>query len=292
MSAVEQQLALLVDQCNALDLHAIQFCTDEIRQIAGEVPQRWQMGRKSMRTMVMYSAMAATYPCEVLPLSLSLDATINLLDDILDDILSRRERGHRILELLRVMGWFNAQQLPPHLQQRVAVYFTQCIGIVLGENVYVDQMKTLSSMDDLVATTRHCYDAKSLDVDIFAELPLFAAFGHASDGLVSLARYYRALFLMNKDLHDRVRDMENQTETPILLMVQRAPERLQPFLRALADTYMQSAARVSLPDDPLQRQVAAALREMIQGEYACMTAHNMADTDVVPMVQKVVVAYS
>ena len=228
--------------------------------------QRWRTGRKTVRTQIAMRFIP-DYPQEVLELSLALDAIINLLDDLLDELLAGKQKAAYILEFVRVLALFNHLHVPPEYQERIADYFNKGIGIVVAEIVYREKMKATDDFDDRLLYARQCYDAKGLVMDIFVELPLLALFGPEAplQEVVPLARLHRAVSLLHKDFDDIAHDRENGTETPMVILADEGEERLRESLRLLLKHYRQRSEMLA-PDGTLvdiKERIRALIRQEI-----------------------------
>ncbi len=242
-------------------------------QASQSLTQRWRTGRKTVRTQIA-RMLIPDYPRDVLELSLAVDAIINLLDDLLDELLAEEQKAAYILEFVRVLALFNHLHVPPEYQERIADYFNKCIGIVVAEIVYREKMKATDDFGDRLSYALQCYDAKSLDMDVFMELPLVELLESAQmvDDLVAFTRIHRAVALIRKDFHDLSHDKENHTETPIVLLSYEGREALGRYMEAMIAHY---AARNQKPQgagDALFSRIAANIHELIAQELAAARA--------------------
>lgn len=211
---------------------------DLLSQSSKNLTGKWQTGRKVVRTQIA-RMLIPSYPSCVTKLSLTIDAIINLLDELLDEILLVEQKAVYILEMVRVLSLLNHLEAPPRFQRRIASYFNKCICIVIPEVLYKDKIRAASSFDERLEYSIHCYDAKSLDMDVFMELPLVELYGEDErvDALVSSARIHRAVALINKDYRDLQHDRENDTETPLVLLAAEGEEQLRVYLNAMMGHY-------------------------------------------------------
>ncbi len=240
---------------------------EALQMSAGHLVRYWQMGRKVLRTRIAQE-MIPGYPASVLNLSLMLDATINVLDDLLDELLTKEEKGIYILEMARILAIYNQLDIPAPLRERIAAYFNKCICIVLPEIVYKERLKATRDFDRRLVYAEQCYDSKSLDMDIFVELPLLEMFGPdvPIQGVVSLARVHRAVSLLHKDLADLEHDRTNHTETPLVILAEEGEEQLRRYLQELLARYRRRSEQDHRGDGnfaPFTRRIQAMIREEI-----------------------------
>jgi hypothetical protein len=132
LSTIEDNLKEVNDiliQLNISNIPIEQF-EGILYQSSNRLTERWRTGRKTVRTQIA-RMLIPNYPKSVLHISLAIDAIINLLDDLLDEILVDEQKASYILEMVRVLALFNHLQVAPRFQTRIAEYFNKCICIGL-----------------------------------------------------------------------------------------------------------------------------------------------------------------
>ena len=189
-----------------------------IRRAAGNLTEKWRRGRKTLRTEVAYRALRG-YPDSTLNTSLTLDAMINLLDDIYDEALGKEEMALYIVELIRTIANMN------HLVEdgeRTAMerYFNKILVIAFSEMHYRTRIKESVSYEEKLSSVIKCYEVKSTDMDVFIELPLRAKGldDETTSRYTRLGRVHRAVSIIVKDLDDLEHDVEAGEETPVVLL--------------------------------------------------------------------------
>ncbi len=243
--------------------------SEPINLSAGALVERWLVGRKTVRTSYA-QMMIPGYPESVLSLSLLLDAIINILDDLLDEVLIQEQRATYILELVRILAVYNHLSISDSLRQRIATYFNKCICIVISESIFRDKIREAKNSEKKIDYTIQCYDVKSIDMDIFIELPLIALHGARIrlNEILQLARVHRAIALIKKDFQDIEHDMKNGTETPIFLLSREGSEELKQYMMKLFKHYK----RVSLETDIEATEILVGceqnIRKLINFELA------------------------
>lgn len=180
---------------------------------------KWKSGRKSLRTEIAVKVLPK-YPSAVLKTSLMIDAIINLLDDNLDELMTKEERVLNIVELVRATAIFNQQPASNEIKQRISGYFNKVLCIGISEILYGGKIKASGDFSQQLQYLIQCYDCKSLVTDIFFELPLLELYGNDKriKDIVSLARIHRAVHQIKKDYRDLEWDIKNHTETPIIIL--------------------------------------------------------------------------
>jgi len=216
--------------------------------------QKWENGRKTLRTLSAYEILPE-YPMEVLNISITLDAIINLLDDILDELMTKQERGLYIIELIRILSFINREKLSNELNSKISEYFNKIICIAIPEIAYKDMLKNTDTYAKRLDLAIQCYNCKSTDMDIFMELPLIQLHGNTSEvrDIVRLSRIQRAVGLIRKDYNDLERDRDNETETPLLILSEENNNELKKYIDDMFSYYLDNATNLceKISDDDL-----------------------------------------
>ncbi len=231
-----------------------------IRRAAGNLTEKWRRGRKTLRTEVAYRALRG-YPDSTLNTSLTLDAMINLLDDIYDEALGKEEMALYIVELIRTIANMN------HLVEdgeRTAMerYFNKILVIAFSEMHYRTRIKESVSYEEKLSSVIKCYEVKSTDMDVFIELPLRAKGldDETTSMYTRLGRVHRAVSIIVKDLDDLEHDVEAGEETPVVLLFR---ERDGSAKRALDDCVKHFEDMA----EGVWKRVPAGHREVGEGLY-------------------------
>ena len=162
------------------------------------------------------------YPMDSLNLSISIDAMINIFDDLIDENLERQTKNYYFLEIFRMLANYHYQASNENLRFHMGNYFNKLIMIASLEKHFYDSIKNEKRDDNVLKTTTHIYDIRSLDIDIFIEIPLLASDTiRFKDDVLKVARIYRVLELLKKDILDIEHDIENGLETLITIFWDR-----------------------------------------------------------------------
>lgn len=215
-----------------------------IRRAAGNLTEKWRRGRKTLRTEVAYRALSG-YPDSTLNTSLTLDAVINLLDDIYDEALGKEEMAFYIVELIRAIA--NMEHLvEDEVRAAVERYFNKILVIAFSEMHYRTGIKEPVSYEEKLSSVIGCYEAKSTDMDVFIELPLRAK-GldiETTSRYMQLGRVHRAVSIIVKDLEDLEHDAEAGEETPVVLLFREGDETAKRVLDDCVRHFEDVAERV------------------------------------------------
>lgn len=248
---------------------------DQFREIlltsSKNLTSQWHTGRKVIRTGIA-KVLIPGYPDNVLRLSLSVDAMINLLDDLLDEIMEKEQTAMYILEIVRIFAIFNQLEAPPQLQRKIASYFNKCIGIVIPEIIYKEKIKAAEDFEQKVGISFQCYNAKSMVMDIFMELPLIELFDDRNvDKIVEFARIHRAVALINKDFNDLEHDKFNETETPLVLLSYEGEENLKRYMLTLMELYQKRAAKFISSETRDFEKIISNIQSLVAQEIDVVT---------------------
>jgi predicted nucleic acid-binding protein len=139
-------------------------------QSARNLTKKWIAGEKYLRTKYARDAIPE-YPKEAFKLSLLLDANINLMDDLLDETLSREERALYIVELLRVLALRDSYPIEDEVKTKISNYFNKIIFVAVSEQIFLEKMKDKED-EDFYEVAYEYFAGRSLDMDLFLEIPL------------------------------------------------------------------------------------------------------------------------
>lgn len=258
----------IVKQLQIMDTIPIEQFSSILNKTSQNLIDKWNMGRKSLRTEIAFKIIP-NYPTTVLKTSLTIDATINLLDDILDELMEKEERGLYIIELIRVLSIFNQQNISTEVQNKVSEYFNKILCIAIPEIIFKEKIKKAKDFNQRLHNSIQCYDCKSMDMDIFIELPLIEIFGNVKDidNVVALGRVHRAVCLVKKDLKDLKHDIKQNTETPIVVLSEVDKKELMRYISRMIEFYKNESKKISkkITDRNLQ-EIANGLQELILKE--------------------------
>ncbi len=226
---------------------------------------KWRSGRKVVRTIFAVKAFP-NYPNECLKISLYIDAMVNLLDDIFDELMSKYERSLHIVEFIKVMSLFFSELFREARSAEIAgamsKYLSKILCVAASEIHYGSRIREMSELDDIVEYSIKCYDYRAMDVDVFFEIPMIKLYGNVNPDLLSLARNFRAVNLILKDYRDIQHDIKNETFTPLVAIYRLGEDKLQKCLRELLDRYYnRSLAILNRADGVEFRNLFDMLRE-------------------------------
>ena len=125
----------IVKQLQIMDTIPVEQFSSTLNKTSQNLIDKWNTGRKTLRTEIAFKIIP-NYPTTVLKISLAIDAMINMLDDILDELMEKEERALHIIELIRVFAIFNQQNISTEVQHKISEYFNKILCIAIPEIIY------------------------------------------------------------------------------------------------------------------------------------------------------------
>ena len=208
-----------------------------------ELIEKWRTGKKYLRTLTAIKAFP-DYSSDSLNLSISIDAIINILDDLLDENLEKQAKTFYIVEIIRTLANYHYQKSNEALRHCIGNYFNKCIMIALLEKHFYDLLRNTKENDYILKYPTHIYDIRSLDIDVFIEIPLLASNTiQFKDDIIKVARTYRALELIKKDILDVEHDVDNGIDTIFTILWNRKNDLLK-SVNNLIELYLNRAGKI------------------------------------------------
>lgn len=198
----------------------------EIHTDLQEVVDNWEHRRKSLRTVPACNVY--TRECKqsvgtpIRRTLTSLDAIVNVLDDIIDT----RELSEELRIGLTVNAAFSAvlmaESCPDSLRAEAGdllrEYFTALFQVPLVERELFETMTEATNPQKRRDIAERIYAYRARDVDAFARLPsvVLGVSQETEQRLLSDLRAYRARRLLFKDISDVERDLSDGDITPLI----------------------------------------------------------------------------
>lgn len=231
---------------------------------AENIVSKWRKHRKMLRTKVVCDVIP-DYPARILKQSLLLDAMVNILDDLYDEPLQKEVNSLYIIELLRTLALFNRDGLRSYGDE-VSDYLNKLLCIAILERTYMGKIQNSSTFDEVLRYSIECYDVKSMDVDIFIELPLLemGVVAEQIAEVTGLLNVLRALHIIFKDLVDLEHDAFHGIETPIMIVSTKFGEESANFISKLVDHYVAQAEKRLLGGDGKVSEIVKNVKGLIK----------------------------
>jgi len=240
--------------------------------------QSWETGRKSFRTcpvLQVYEAVRDDPISDAVKRTLTgLNATINVLDDIIDTRNLEKPDKIKLTANVAFAGMLAFTNIPASQRDRVVdtiiQYLTELFQIPLVEARSLTAIQEATSIDEIVQASSTCYAYRSRDINAFATL---SGILHGMDDelLSQLAddlRVYRAHELIFKDITDIQVDLRDGDPTPIIAIIEHSshPRKVEHFITRIydqfeysnvsRDIYRQELRSLEREPDDLTEQIA------------------------------------
>lgn len=266
MNSIRKNLGRIapIAKHNFKDTNAVATLERILEASASNLTSKWASGRKYARTSFAIEAFP-NYPQEIVELSLTLDAMINILDDLLDEEIGKEPKTLYIVEMIRVLALYNSQSLSRPMLQAVSDYFCEILCIATTEGTYAKSIESADSFKNLVDSAIRLYDCLSLDFNIFVRLPLLKTCPEDStrkmEQIVELGKILRALTLIKKDLKDIEYDKAKGTRNGVVLIISKN-KKYATVIRAMIEHYQKRTKTETSRID--RRAIAEGFQKAIQ----------------------------
>jgi len=186
------------------------------------VINKWETGRKYTRTAFTQRAFDKKYPTKNLEISLAADAMVNLLDDLLDEKLSDKEKELYVVEFLRVFAIYSKNNIPS-LNNWMGDYMNKLITLAIAEQVYQNQILKEKELKELAQKSKELLTCRGVDIEIFVQIALSThkASNNVFDKMLNIARIFRGMNILKKDIHDIEHDIKIGNKTAVLLVLNK-----------------------------------------------------------------------
>jgi len=230
------------------DLDLIQRCDSILFSTPHHVSNKWSCYRKYVRTLFVKEAFSKFYPNKYLEISLYIDALVNILDDLLDEELNKQEKSLYVLELLRDFSLYHRKEIPRTIQNDVFHYFNKLLALAIAERHYINLIKKEESLEKIMNYSIKSFNLRSLDIDIFVEIALAGnniKNKMGGEKIKKIARIFRAINLIKKDINDIKYDKSHNLETVITIMASKKKKyNFQRYILNLIDYYSKSGKAI------------------------------------------------
>jgi hypothetical protein len=188
-----------------------------LKDTSEKVIDKWEKGEKYLRTEFVLQAFGKKYPEKMLEISVTTDAMINILDDIFDKDLKKKEKLFYILEYLRVFALYGLLNPKAEITHKMGNYIDKLITLALAEFEDIEKFSR-RSIDERIESFKDLLLLRSMDIDIFIEMALSNGDDKRMiDSIKRSGRVFRAINILKKDIHDIAEDIDQGQDTIVLL---------------------------------------------------------------------------
>lgn len=206
----------------------------------------WESGRKSIRTLPACNVYARhcerPVPESIMRTLTGLDATVNVLDDIIDTRDLTKQSKVTFTANAAFSAVLMLESCSPRSRDEIndilLEYFTALFQIPLVERKLFDQLREARSSSERRKAAENFYAYRSRDIDAFARLPA-TAMGVTADEeerFLRDLRAYRSRRLLFKDIRDVERDLDDDDITPVIHFL-RTCETTDGVVNAIEDLH-------------------------------------------------------
>lgn len=220
--------------------------TAGISTYLSEVVNRWNDGRKSLRTTpaanVYDRELHAPLDPSIIRVLVGVDAEVNVLDDIIDTKDLPTERRVALTANAAFASLLIADSAPPAHREAITTalreYFTALFQIPLVEARLLETMRDAATRTARLEASREIYAYRARDIDAFARIPALVAGldEQIEQRLLSDLRVYRAHRLLFKDIHDVSRDLADADMTPVVALL-TTHSSIEPIMSEVEQIY-------------------------------------------------------
>lgn len=220
--------------------------TAEVHTHLRELVKDWKSGRKSVRTLPVCEVYTRELgkPLEesLKELLTGLDASINVLDDIIDTQELTPEARIGLTVNAAFSAVLLAENCPSGVRDKVGNqlrdYFTALFQIPLVEQRLFASMENVETEDQRRQAAEQTYAYRSRDIDAFADIAAVVTDldSETKPRVRHDLRTYRARRLLFKDIHDVERDLRDDDMTPVIQLL-RHHETTDEIIAAVMDLY-------------------------------------------------------
>ena len=233
---------------------------DNMKASSESLTNRWKNNKKTLRTATVYE-LIPEIPRKTLKLSLFMDALVNILDDLNDEPPAQGASNHIVAEFLRVTSSLHG--LVSVKQNRlISRYLLKILRLANQERKMLQQMRTTTRIDELEDIAYECYKCRSIDMDIFYEIPLDLT---DITPILEAGRILRSVDILLKDMSDKSYDLDHGIESPLTILSQRNPIGMKEKIPNLLSRLGKDADRIQVnkenPHSALLGKIKQAVKQ-------------------------------
>ncbi|MWV40007.1 hypothetical protein [Natrialba sp. INN-245] len=221
--------------------------TAEIHTHLTEIVEDWETGRKSLRTIPVCNAYARQLEGPIddslKRLLTGLDASVNVLDDIIDTRELSPETRIALTTNVAFSSVLLAENCPSdrrnELAEELRDYFTILFQIPLVEQQLCSSLAQSNDQSEQRRAAEQMYAYRSRDIDGFVRISakFYDLDPKEMQQLLHDLRAYRCRHLLFKDIRDVKRDLVDEDLTPIIQLLQ-CHESIDDITNVIDDLYL------------------------------------------------------
>jgi hypothetical protein len=208
--------------------------------------ETWEDNEKSLRTapvIVAYEESGHGVQQSAREMLTGLDASINVLDDIIDTQDLGKQEKVELTANAAFSGMLAFGSTPEQYQDEVrgvvTQYLTELFQIPMVEERELGRVRGSDSVEDALDPSCSSYGYRARDIDAFSQIPSVMNGIEYPNSLTEDLRSFRAKELVLKDVHDVPRDLEDGDITPVIEIMDMADSEEEAYqaVRNLVDSF-------------------------------------------------------
>jgi len=240
-----KDISSMLKKLNMKDPAIFSACKKILNLSADNVINKWLSGRKYSRTVFVKQAFGKFYPKKYIEISMSIDAMINILDDLIDEEIDDNEKTLFILEFLRVYSLYNSKNIKAKIQTAIGHDFNKLISLAVAEKVYQKMIAKEKDIKKIIEYSIQIFGCRGTDINIFNEIALTdAKNNNVEKKIKEIGRIFRAINIFKKDVKDIDYDKKMGMKTIITLMCSRKDHNFLDYTERLLNRFLEKAERI------------------------------------------------
>ncbi len=246
---------------NALNLNDIPVSLYEkkFKATINSVTSRWENKEKYCRTLFVQKALGSKYPKNKTEISLSVDAMVNILDDFLDENLSKEKKEIYIFEFLRIFSVY-CQKTNQKVNRLISFYINELITLAAVEKFYQENLLKEKNHQEINKKAINLLLSRGMDIDIFLQISFLnkRINSKETNKIKSIARIFRAINILKKDICDIDHDRENGMESVVTIILAKNKNKFKNHINDF----------INLLEERLQNQIKGLNKENFSYEIS------------------------
>jgi len=228
-----------------------------------QITQKWLSQKKYCRTFFVQEAFQEFYPSKYTLFSLWIDAMVNILDDLLDENLTKEKKAFYVIEFLRIFSLFESK-CPEKFKKLFGFYIEKLITLAIAEQSYQKVIEKEKNFKKIIKYSAELLICRAMDIDVFVEIAQskLGSLKKEAKKTKEISRVFRAMNILKKDIKDIKHDQKSGISTVITLILNKKihfPFYIESLLKTLEE-------RVEFASLGKHSKIISNFYQMIQNE--------------------------
>ena len=240
-----KDISLILKKLDIKNPEIFLSCKKILNLSADNVINKWLSGRKYSRTVFVKQAFGKFYPKKYIEISMSIDAMINILDDLVDEEVNDKEKTLYIFEFSRIFSLYNFKKPKEKIQFSAGHGFNKLISLAIAEKVYQKMIVKEKDVKKIMEYSIQIFGCRSTDIDVFNEIALTdVKNNNAARKIKKMGRIFRANNIFKKDIKDINYDKKMGLRTIVTLMSSKKDYNFLEYAEQLSDKFLEKAKKI------------------------------------------------